>query len=334
MLQYFYLNFIKTMKKILIYNTLLVISFFLLIEYILFNVEHIRATTPFFEIYTHYPIKKFKKIYYTTLNNYICRYCIDNKENENKTLNINEEIINFRPILIGNNSDIKTRNSPIVLFGCSYTYGWNLDNNQTFSYKLYKETGRTVFNFGLVGTGVQQTLFMLQNNILKCIPQPEYIIYTFISDHINRLNVCFSFDQYGVIYYKYNENKDLVLMSDLDLYYWHSYILRRIYNFLYTKNLFIFNRDNYEFLLKHFLAVNNEIKKSSNNTKFVLFVYEGDSIIKNIEEELKKNGIIIIYLSQLSKENFLDRKYMVDDSHPNEKAWDVIVPLLIKKLNI
>ena len=324
----------KIMKKILIYNILLIIFLFFIVEYIFYYVEVIRPSTPFFMVYKISPLKRFEKMYYTTLNNYICRSCIDNKENENKTLNNDEPMINFRPILIGNSSDIITKKLPIVLFGCSYTYGWNLDNNQTFSYKLYKKTGRTVFNFGIVGAGVQQTLFMLQNNILKCIPQPEYVIYTFICDHINRMNVCFYFDEYGVIYYKYNKNKDLVLMSDLDLYYWHSYILRRIYNLLYEKKLLMYKRDNNEFLLKHFLAVNNEIKKSSNNTKFVLFVYDGDSIIENIEEELKKNGIIVIYLSQLSKENFSDKKYMVDDSHPSEKAWDIIVPLLIKKLNI
>lgn len=40
---------------------------------------------------------------------------------------------------------------PVVIFGCSFAYGEYLNDNQTFGYKLSKQTGRTVYNFAYSG---------------------------------------------------------------------------------------------------------------------------------------------------------------------------------------
>lgn len=42
---------------------------------------------------------------------------------------------------------------PVVIFGCSFAYGEYLKDNQTFGYKLSKQTGRTVYNFAYSGWG-------------------------------------------------------------------------------------------------------------------------------------------------------------------------------------
>lgn len=47
----------------------------------------------------------------------------------------------------------KQPNNSILLLGCSYTYGSNLQPTQNFSYYLSKETGRTVYNWGVPGGG-------------------------------------------------------------------------------------------------------------------------------------------------------------------------------------
>ena len=88
-------------------------------------------------------------------------------------------------------------------------------------------------------------------------------------------------------------------------------------------------------LLFHFLELNKEVKKNFKNSKFVIFVYNGDEFIKKIEDRLKDDGVKIIYLSDISSINVKDKQYVLEDGeHPNAQAWSVVVPLLSKELNL
>ena len=77
------------------------------------------------------------------------------------------------------------------------------------------------------------------------------------------------------------------------------------------------------------------LQKQIKDVEFTIFVYDGDNQIREIEDILTNNGIKIVYLSELSNENFNSEKYqLINDFHPNALAWEVITPLIIKKLNL
>ena len=77
----------------------------------------------------------------------------------------------------------------ILLLGCSFTYGAGLEPEQTFSYYLSKQTGRTVYNLGISGGSIQQALYLTgKEDFGKKYPNVDLVIYTFISDHLNRNN--------------------------------------------------------------------------------------------------------------------------------------------------
>ena len=62
--------------------------------------------------------------------------------------------------------------SPIVLLGCSYTEGFSLKREETFSANLFKNTGRTVYSYGFGGGSMATVLTQLQSkDFLKQIPQ-------------------------------------------------------------------------------------------------------------------------------------------------------------------
>ena len=236
--------------------------------------------------------------------------------------------------------DVKNTKSPVILFGCSFTFGAGLNDNETFSYKLSKYTGRNVYNRGLSGYGVQHMLYMLNDSDYCFLPPPahssrtQYIIYTFIENHIFRLYKANDYFDIYLMFYKYDKNNKLKKYSEKDLWWWHSYILRNIYmkkidNFVIK----ILNKKN-NFLLDHFLLANKKIKEIYPNSEFVIFVYNGDLQIQLIQEELEKSGIKVVYLSELSDIDFSQPYYRLDEQHPNSKAWDIIVPLLAKKLNL
>lgn len=231
----------------------------------------------------------------------------------------------------------------IVLFGCSFAYGSKLNENQTFSYKLAKATNSTVYNRAFPGWGAQQMLYQLRrDDFYKQINPPDYIIYTFIDDHINRLNNY----QWGGIWgnqvnlrYK-NENGTLVEVKPLFKPIWFLFTVKEIQHFTeqylnsfynYPKNLEMFSLIMRESLKR--------IREHYPNVKFIILIYSNCSCLDSKEmamfKSLEKQGFIILKTSDIVKENLNDPIYhFKEDCHPREKAWDVIVPGLVKKLNL
>jgi hypothetical protein len=238
--------------------------------------------------------------------------------------------------------------SSILLYGCSYTYGVILKDNETFSYHLQKITKRLVYNRALQGYGIQHMLYLLENTIglfkqHSDYIEPEIIIYTFIEDHVLRLYQPNDFFDIYLMFYKYDKDKKyLKEFNEFDIYYWHSYILRN-FNFNHGKNPVEINNSEEKFLSSeaaefvklHFLQAYKNIQQYFSGSRFVIFVYNGDFCIRQIEDELKEKGIEIVYLSDLSQTNFLEGEYVIYDGfHPSAKAWEEITPLLVKKLNL
>ena len=56
--------------------------------------------------------------------------------------------------------------------------------------------------------------------------------------------------------------------------------------------------------------------------------------IPEIWEELEQEGYTVIDLKKVVDVDLLDNEYLADGFHPNAKAWNVIIPQLIKELNI
>ena len=127
-------------------------------------------------------------------------------------------------------------------------------------------------------------------------------------------------------------------VSDIDLWFWHSYALRNFYilnHFDCTNEKLISAQKRNSLLLQSFLKMNFILKQKMKDTQFCIFVYDGDKYIKQIEQDLLNNGIKVIYLSDLSNIDFSSKEYRLEnDLHPNSLAWKIIVPLLVKELNL
>ena len=94
-----------------------------------------------------------------------------------------KEYIDKDKFIIKGSSDKK----PIITVGCSYTYGILLEPYETLAGQLNRVTGRTVYNLGISATGPQTVYEQLKApDIKKEIPDAEYIIYTFLHNHIMR----------------------------------------------------------------------------------------------------------------------------------------------------
>jgi len=243
----------------------------------------------------------------------------------------------FRPVSYGND---KTKR-PIALFGCSYTWGSMLNEDETFSAVLSKYTGRTVYNRGLYAAGVPFFYYQLSmHNTRYEIKNSEYIIYTLIDSHFYRMLTIRSWCKDPVLQYRYIlENGKLKLIEPHfpQLYGFYSVFI--ISQFI--QNLKYEHEDYKDIFITLMEESNKLIKKRFPNTKFVILVYQDkywkyDKTKHGILKQLEDDGIEIIYTDDLIGKGALnDNKYLAPDGfHPSKEAWKLIVPALIKKLNL
>lgn len=116
---------------------------------------------------------------------------------------IDGERIEYHEIL---NSDSVEK--PILIFGCSFAYGYKISIEKTLHKVLAKYTSRPVYDRSYAGWGINQMLYQLSNEkFYEIIPEPEYVIYVYLSDHVRRLyQPCLYsiFQYYGAFYHLVN----------------------------------------------------------------------------------------------------------------------------------
>ena len=228
---------------------------------------------------------------------------------------------------------------PIVVFGCSFAYGYQLDKNQTFSHKLSALAHRTVYNRAFTGWSIQHMLYQTKLPVLyKNINEPEYVIYIFIKDHIRRLFL-YSFSSFNILNEEFDvqyllkngklveENNDNMLLNQFK----RLYFVNILHHYYVNKYMWDKNDKTYNLAFHQLLEAKNEMQKRWKNTKFVILMYDDNN--QDFIKQLRKIGYIVIYLPDLVQKNLADEKYMYN-KHSKEAAWDIIVPKVIEKLGI
>ena len=239
----------------------------------------------------------------------------------------------FRPV-----ENIESKKKPIIIFGCSFAYGRELKDNQTFSYKLGEYTKRPIYNRAKSGWGVQHMYYQLTNeDFYKIVPKPEYIIYVYMDGHMARLNipVSLAFDNcYNAFYKKIKDRyilKNRTFFSDKIII--QHFIKNYIVNNYLTRNG-KYNTQKEKEVVDFVIASKDAAEKHwGKDIKFIIFSYIDfeDATIKYI----KDNNILLFNVDEHNL-NLNDKQYQIseNDDHPNERAWDEIVPILVKKYNM
>jgi hypothetical protein len=79
----------------------------------------------------------------------------------------------------------------LLFFGCSFTFGEGLEDNETLPYQVgYLSGGEyRIFNFAFHGYGPNQMLSMIEHGVVERIvgKAPRYAFYVAIPDHVSRV---------------------------------------------------------------------------------------------------------------------------------------------------
>lgn len=251
----------------------------------------------------------------------------------------------YRKTLVSTNKNSKK--GSVLFFGCSYTYGSYLDENETISAVVNKKTGRTTINRGMEGGGIYNTIYDLKNEkFYEDIPQaPEYIVYTFINDHLNRISIPYKasiiFNHDNPVYYLNfgykEENGELVenRPSKFILPFYALYTVKA-WHYLYS------NRFAHTTKEEKMLSLLNATKKITDSkfptSKFVIIDYKDGGrclMQESLKQNLIKNGFIIYHAEELAGHELDSEKWRgPDKEHPSAAAIEDVANGLIKNLNL
>lgn len=245
----------------------------------------------------------------------------------------------------------QSKEQPILIFGCSYAYGYIFDNTETISYILSKYSNRPIINRSINGWGIQHMLYQLKEDksFTSSVKTPKYIFYVLMDNgmHFYRLfhtNFPNILDNQYYFTYKLKNNEFERRKPFLNLYY-NFAITRHIYNKMVVKyvekSLAINDPQLYDLIVSYFLTINNTIKNltwgneknlTDETPQFIILTFEGNNE-QYWKPQLEQHGIKVINiaeligidnLSQPEKGFFMPEKA----AHPNGKLWKEVVPKL------
>lgn len=238
----------KKIFKIIIINLILLILLLFILECSCFSIQVYKNYKQ--ESYRNRTKKEqFIESFNVTKNRYYEKY--DNYFNMEE----------FRPIL----PNIKNSDFSIILLGCSFTYGNNLQLEETFGSKLSEYTHKNVYNLALPGASPKEMLYILKNeNIVNQLAPNnsniKYVIYTYIKeDTENRL--FFNARPYVP---NFIEKEDGILVHKKSIF---EKNFSAIYEILvtYIVDYIPFSKKEEKFIT-YMLNIQNEINKQFNNT--------------------------------------------------------------------
>lgn len=242
---------------------------------------------------------------------------------------------------------LEFKKPPIWIFGCSFVFGVRnghgpLEEDETFGYILSQKTQCPVYTRGFPSWGVQHMYYQLEKgDIFKKLPEPEYVIYVFISDHARRMQKLIYDLWSDGAYLRYKEqNGKLVQIKPICEPLWKngavkSWLTYLEYNIRLSEDK---HDDNFDLFKKYLTSSKEILEQHYPSTKFIILKYKGNDGFDNwfIDterwQEIKDLGFTVIEADKETGINLKDKEYLeTDNYHPNAKAWEKISEMLKKK---
>lgn len=236
---------------------------------------------------------------------------------------------------------------PVIIFGCSYAYGYKLKKEQTFSYKLARILKQPVYNRSVSACGLQHMLKQVSSKeFYEEVPQPDKIIYIFIPDIYRRM---FINGRLGICedsFYLHYTEKNGILTEDsyknpvkifINSLYFSTWLKDKKIRYILDNQK---NADEItDLALLYFLQTRTEIQKNyKSNPKFIIFFWQHpkqfDIYKKILKNKLLANGFYVIEKEDLTDEDLFASKCFIapNDFHPNESVWNLLTPLIADKI--
>lgn len=233
------------------------------------------------------------------------------------------------------------RNNYAIFFGCSFTFGDAVADNETMTYYFQKDNPNyQAYNYGFFGYSPRHMLARLQHqDLTKQVTQKQGIgIYTYIEDHVNR-----AIPSAGWIgmYDGYFPDVDESSLQTTGVYRFVHPLKYRVGMMLFHSKVrqhfamdfpFAYRPKDYELTANIIKKSEEEFKKQFNNAPFYVIVYP-DVLHKDspMVELLRKKGLKVLDYRKLFP--FPSKEFQLQhDGHPTPEAHRLLMEQLTKDL--
>ena len=239
---------------------------------------------------------------------------------------------------------LEYKSKPIILFGCSFAFGAHLEKDQTFSHKLSEILKRPVYNRAVSGQSFQEMYYQIKQNIFyKQVPKSDTVIYIMMFDHYRRTYVYTTdiLSKSFLVHYDVKKPKRLVLEK-------YSNPITNLLKILYISKMintkyyhhFVNSPKNSEKVtddaLLYFIKTRNLLEQRWNNKINFIVIFYGDNILYSdlLREKLENYDFKVLETKELTDVDLDTPEYKIEnDGHPNEKAWNLLTPLIAEKIS-
>lgn len=230
----------------------------------------------------------------------------------------------------------------LLLFGCSYTYGYGLENEETWAWLLSRDLGRDwlVTNYSMYGFGAQQMLDMIVEHEVEPAPtaplreavfltlKHHLLRFTGLIDHSKSYR--YTLENGELKRLGYTTESPLRIIPALTKFFNGSQAMRELTNRLTRGYMARYEEE----LLQIYAAMiikSGELLKKDYNTRLTVIIWPD---IKDLAPLLQKEKIPLIFADDVFPawgEEGDD--YMIVprvEYHPNQRAADVLATCLAR----
>ncbi|WP_207509791.1 hypothetical protein [Telluribacter humicola] len=226
-----------------------------------------------------------------------------------------------------------------LFFGCSYTYGDGVSDNETLPYQFQLNMPQyRAYNLGFLAYSPLHMLARLQHEDLTLLTEKKkgFAVYTFIHDQIDRtipatrwidmtkgrfpyLNKE-AMTTHGV----YSENKRLY--SDFIQWFRTTYI-HHVFRLDFPKK---HAAEHYQLVVNVIKKSKQEYQKQFGNNGFYVIIFPGSPIKPEMKQMLQNADLTVFDYSHLF--NLNDYLLPFDNAHPNANAYKLVASQLAKDI--
>lgn len=219
----------------------------------------------------------------------------------------------------------------LLTFGCSFTFGYGLEDDQTWPYKLARLLGPSwkVENYAYNGFGVQQMLGLLEENLIEPPTAPvRQAIFLGINDQVRRNSGLFYLDS---ITYRMEDGRlvrgprtfasKLMALHKLPEFFNGSQFVREICRVLAYKLASLSRSKNIE-LYTSMLIQSAKLLRDHYQTVLTVLLWPD---LEDIAPRLQEHGIPVLFAREMLKnwgQGDSPNYHIVPhlESHPNDQA--------------
>lgn len=236
----------------------------------------------------------------------------------------------------GKNAGENFKTSPVVIFGDSCAYGFELSEEDKFYNQLAQFIKRPVYNRASGGWSVQNTYWLLMNEDFykEYKQEPKAVIFVYTPVMFRRMYAPELSNglRYTVIGDNIIRNPNII--NWLNISYLYSK-LSDIYAVFRSK----FFDNSFDIFKVYLIKGKNNADKHWKNTSFYILKFTDVADNDNPEKwkELESEGFKIIEVKELMGENYskIDSYFMnVTDNHPSRLFWEECIPKMAEKMDL